>query len=521
MFSRPVHQTIHLICLLLTAFFMPVSIWMLSAVSITLAVNWLISGDYSTKLRNLRAGNDVLMLLLLFGMYLLWLLNTSDFSAATDELKQKLPLLYFPVIIGSSARPGIKQLRMVLLSFIAGCVVAVSAGFIALTGLLPMEVNDSRDLALFISSIRLSAMLNFAIFTALWLAADSETGSRVLRIALAAAAAAMTIFLFKLLSVTGLILFIFLLAGTGLYLALLKKQRIPGMIFATAAAAVITASAILLISTWNMLRNPQVPELNTPRTTTASGNHYTHYPEETLLENGYLVWMNVCEDELRKEWNNHSKLPYDGNDHTGNELRVTLIRYITFLGMPKDSSAVASLTADDISNIEKGFANPLYARPASPRAKAYELAWQLDRALKGANPSGHSVTQRLEFYRAAAGIIKKHPWFGTGTGDIMQALIDEYNLNNTPLTKEYRLRAHNQYLTFAITFGIPGMIIALALMLIPWLRSPNRSLYPFVLFISVFFIWMFNDDSFHSFPVAAFFSYFYTTLLLFENRHET
>jgi O-antigen ligase len=200
---------------------------------------------------------------------------------------------------------------------------------------------------------------------------------------------------------------------------------------------------------------------------------------------------------------------------------VTLIRYITFLGMPKDSSAVASLTADDISNIERGFANPLYARPASPRAKAYELAWQLDRALKGANPSGHSVTQRLEFYRAAAGIIKKHPWFGTGTGDIMNALVDEYNRNNTPLTKEFRLLAHNQYLAFAITFGIPGMIIALALMLIPWLRSPNRSFYPFVLFISVFFLLMFNDDSFHSFPVAAFFSYFYTFLLLFENRHET
>jgi putative effector of murein hydrolase LrgA (UPF0299 family) len=115
MFSRRVHQTIHLICLLLVAFFMPVSIWMLSAVSITLAANWLISGDYDTKLRNLRTRNDVLILLLLFGMYLLWLLNTSDFSAATDELRQKLPLLYFPIIIGSSARFGIKQLRIVLL----------------------------------------------------------------------------------------------------------------------------------------------------------------------------------------------------------------------------------------------------------------------------------------------------------------------------------------------------------------------------------------------------------------------
>ncbi len=50
----------------------------------------------------------------------------------------------------------------------------------------------------------------------------------------------------------------------------------------------------------------------------------------------------------------------------GNELRVTLIRYISFLGMTKDSAAVARLSVKDINNIEKGFANPLYADVGSP-----------------------------------------------------------------------------------------------------------------------------------------------------------
>ncbi len=514
MLGKPVHQTIHMICLLLAAFFMPVSVWLLSVVSITGAANWLLSGDYAAKVRILRSRTDMLMLLIFFGMYLLWLLNTSDFEGALHELKLKLPLLFFPLVIGTTAKPGMKQLRMALLAFICGCVVAVGAGFLALAGLWPVEVDDSRDLALFVPSIRLSVMLNFGIFTALWLSSEKETGGTVLRVALATAAAAMAFFLFKLLAVTGIVMFVIILGATGLYLTLRRKQYVAGVTLTAAAAATIAASAILMTSTWHTLRNPQIPELNTPHLATLSGNNYTHYPEETLLENGYLVWMNVCEDELRREWNRRSTADYDGNDHAGNELRVTLIRYITFLGMTKDSTAVASLTADDITNIEKGFANPLYARPGNPRAKAYELAWQLDQALKGENPSGHSVTQRLEFYRAATGIIMKHPWLGTGTGDIRDAFADEYNLNSTPLTGEYRMRAHSQYLDFGVTFGIPGMIIALALMIVPWLRSSNRSFYPFAIFVSVIFMSMFNDDTFGSFTGATFFSYFYTLLLI-------
>jgi len=96
------------------------------------------------------------------------------------------------------------------------------------------------------------------------------------------------------------------------------------------------------------------------------------------------------------------------------------------------------------------------------------------------------------------------------------ALIDEYNQNGTPLTKKYRLRPHNQFLDFGITFGIPGMILALFIILVPWLRSRNRYLYPFMLFICVFFMSMFNDDNFNSFTGATFFSYFYT---LFLNTH--
>ncbi|MCU0377314.1 MAG: O-antigen ligase family protein [Bacteroidales bacterium] len=518
MFGRTVHQTIHFTGLILAAFFMPLSVWLLSAVTITLAINWIAGGEFRAKLRILSGRTAVLMLLSLFAMYLLWLINTKHLAGGMDELRLKLPLLAFPVIIGTTTGYTMTQVRTLLLSFITGCIISAGIGFLALGGLLPVELNDSRDLAVTIPSIRLSLLLSFAIFTAAWLSLDSNTGGIILRVALAAAATAMAFFLFRLLSVTGIIIFTVLLGGTGLYLLLARRMHIAGLIFAAVAAAIIFATFMLMSDTWRSLHQPDNPDINRPLEKTLSGNSYVHYHEESLLENGYLVWVNVCEEELEEEWSRRSKLSYEGTDMEGNELRTTIIRYISFLGMTKDSVAVAALTSDDIRNIERGFANPLYARTGSPRAKAYEIAWQIDRAMKGANPSGHSVTQRPEFYRASLGLIRRNPWFGTGTGDVITDLKEEYRIINTRLTENYRKLPHNQYLGFAIVFGIPGMVIALALMLIPWIRSPNSSFYPFVVFISIIFMSMFNDDTFHSSIGTAFFSYFYTLLLVFKKE---
>lgn len=522
MFSKPVHQTIHLICLVMIAFFMPVSVWMLSAVSIALSVNWIAGADFRTKIKTLIHRKDVLILLILFAMYLLWLLNTADLSRAVHELKLKLPLLAFPVVIGSSPSITVKELKMLFISLITGCIVSVIAGLLALTGLIHTEISTSRDLALFIPSIRLSLLIDFAVFTGFWMIIDDPSGNRYVNAILAAAEVIMAYFLFRLLAVTGIIIFVILLMLTGVFLMVRYKRKVAGLTFILISVMTITFSMILLIRAWKSVTTTGDPQVNEPHFTTAAGNHYTHYPEETLFENGYLVWMNVCEDELRKEWNRRSSLDYDGSDMEGNELRVTLIRYITFMGMTKDSVAIASLSNIDIKNIERGFANPLYAKPADPRAKAYELCWQIDRLLKGSNPSGHSVTQRLEFYRASIGIIRKNPWFGVGTGDVRQAFNDEYKITGSPLAEEYRrMISHNQYLGFAVCFGIPGALAALIVIFMPWLRSSNRSFYPFMVFISIIFLSMFNDDTFTSSIGAAFFSYFYTLFLVSGNKDET
>ena len=52
--------------------------------------------------------------------------------------------------------------------------------------------------------------------------------------------------------------------------------------------------------------------------------------------------------------------------------------------------------------------------------------WEFDQFIKGGNPSGHSVTQRFEFWKAAIGIASDNIFIGVGTGDMPHAYRDQY-----------------------------------------------------------------------------------------------
>jgi len=506
----------HLFCLLSVAFFMPLSVWLVSVFSMAMIINWLLGADFKAKLRIVLQRKELLLIPALFILYVLWLINTTNFHQSFLEFKLKLPLLLFPLFAGGYGTFTRDRLRMIMVSFIAGCTFAVVVGYAALAGFIPVMINDSRELALFVPSIRLSILLNLAIFSALFLGIEKETGKPLFRVLLLTTAVVMGIFLFRLLSVTGIIIFVLVSTGTAVYFITQKSSRLPGIIIASLALACAFIFLKGMSSAWSVLHNPENPEINIVIDKTPLGNQYKSLTDESLVENGYLVWNNVCEEELRAGWNKRSKLPYDGFDVAGNDLRMTLIRYISFLGMRKDSAAIEHLTSDDIKNIENGFANPLYADIGNPSAKWYEVAWQVDRYLKGGNPSGHSVTQRLEFYKTAFAIIGKHPFTGVGTGDVRNEFDIEYEAEHTPLSREFRLMAHNQYLTFAITFGIPGLILALFLMISPAIIARKRINYLFAVFLAIIFISMFNDDTFESAMGTTFFSYFYTLFLLTE-----
>ena len=160
--------------------------------------------------------------------------------------------------------------------------------------------------------------------------------------------------------------------------------------------------------------------------TTLKGNRYIHYTHLREIENGHYVWLYVCEEELRSAWNLRSLYVYDGNDKKGQAIKHTLIRYLASKNARKDANGVAALTDEDIRSIEEGKTNYIFNNTYSLYPKLYEIIWQVDQYKRGSNPSGHSVTQRLEYMKTGMNIIKDNFWFGVGTGDVRKAFDLQY-----------------------------------------------------------------------------------------------
>src|SRR5690606_13621704 len=123
--------------------------------------------------------------------------------------------------------------------------------------------------------------------------------------------------------------------------------------------------------------------------------------------------------------------------------------------------------------------------------------------------SGHSVTMRLEFWRTGLSILRNNMLFGVGTGDTQIAFDREYERLESRLAPEWRHRAHNQYLTWAISFGIPGAIVGTFCVGGPaWVSKAWRDPL-FVAWTVIIAIASLTDDTVETQAGATFFALYY------------
>jgi hypothetical protein len=157
---------------------------------------------------------------------------------------------------------------------------------------------------------------------------------------------------------------------------------------------------------------------------------------------------------LKQEWNKRAKIPYDSLDLRKQGLKFTLERYLISKNLPVRGDGLAKLSVSDIQNIEKGYAD-INETKSGLMARLFGLRFQIHHSQ---NPSGHSLLERLEYWKTALEIIKENPIIGVGTGDVNDQFLSKYDELKSPLTEERRLRAHNSYLTETVTFGILGLV---------------------------------------------------------------
>ena len=109
LFSKNIHRIIYLFSLMLTAVSLPFSRFGMSVSILVLTVNWLLEGNLIEKFKSFFKNRAALVFTSLFLIHIIWLLNTSNFNYAIDDLRTKIPILAFGVILPTSGTISNKE----------------------------------------------------------------------------------------------------------------------------------------------------------------------------------------------------------------------------------------------------------------------------------------------------------------------------------------------------------------------------------------------------------------------------
>ena len=518
------HRDIYYFSLVFLAISLPLSIFTTTLAEIILFINWSWEGNFGNKIKNLKERKGAVIFILIYILHIIGLFYTEDFKFGLHDLKIKLPILVLPIIIASSQVLKEKELRNLLILFslavFAGSLVSGAIYF----GITDYQFLDNRDISIFISHIRMSLMVNLAIFSLSYyiFTRDIETAiHRKFRIPLIFVTLWLIIFLFILKSITGLVILLIVGFTLGWKYSGKIGDVAPRFIIRTLLIAIplIIASYVSHSAAQYFYRDKI--DLTDLEKFTAKGNNYLHDTGNNSVENGHYIYLYVCEKELMEEWNKKSDIPYDGRDRRGQELKYTLLRYMTSKNLRKDADGISQLADSDIKAIENGLANYIFLDKNSLHPRIYEIIWELDSYSKGHDPSGHSVAQRLTYLIAAKEIISKNPVFGVGTGDVKMEFDSYYKSSGSLLNQRWWNRAHNQYITFLVTFGWVGFVIVLLSFFIPVFYEKRWGDYLFLCFALIGFISMLNEDTLETQTGVSLFVFFYSLLLFGRSKVES
>lgn len=512
-------ERVYVFAIILLAIGLPVSPFLVGFSQFLLGLVWLFSSPIVSKIKAFKSSKALQFFLILFFIHIIWLLNTSNFSYAIHDIKIKLPLFILPIIFATGFALSKNQIKKILLYFVATVVVGTFISFFIYLGFTSKEIVDVRQISIFISHIRFGLMIVFSIFIlGYYLRLNYYVLPIWKRIIYFLTIIWFLIFLLILQAATSwVIMGVLLLLLIAFYYKKLKLKVMRIGAFGVLLLVPTFSFSLIILVVHNFFNVAEIDKSKLP-THTKLGNKYYHNTKNKAIENGNYVWVNYCSKEIDENWNKYSDISIKGKDAKGQLIKFTLVRYLTSKKLTKDAEGLSQLDEEDIKLIELGCASCVYKKTFTPYVKLYEIVWELNQYLNSGNANGKSLSLRVEFFKAGINIVKNNLWFGVGTGDVQEAFDGYYNETASKLKPKYRLRAHNQYLTFFITFGLFGFMLAMFAFFRPIaLNGYNYTALVFV-FISIIVLSMLNEDTFETQSGATFFAYFYSLLILNPNK---
>jgi len=485
------------ICLLAAG--MPNLNLLMSIGTILLIIFWFIDPGAKRGISRLTLNNPATWMAGLFLIHVLWLVNTSDWTYAAKDLRIKLPLLVLALALGT-VRLSRGDLKKVFVALGIGIFVATLVGYY-LYFVNPMVKMDPRSMAPDISHIRLSLMT--IIFIGGCLEFFSEVGSRWKLVSVIAILNA-CIFLYFLQTLTALAV---LFGGLGIVLIRQLIMRSVKLVRMVVLAGLMAVPIVLIFSmksyysSYYELAEDALPLMDV----TAEGNNYYHY--DTLqIENGNYLYANISENEMVDAWNERSTNKIDFDPEKSNTLVDRLVRYLTSKGLAKDKEGVESLSDSDVENIEAGFPAVAYVQKSGLGLRIHTFLHGTHLYLTNGTIQGSSFYQRFVYWEIGLNMAKEHLFTGVGTGDVKQSFKDAYVDYPIFIEPKYRHRAHNQYITFLVTFGIFGLIYFLVFLGVLVNKWKNQRLYLF--FTIVALISFLSEDTLETQAGVTFFAFF-------------
>lgn len=497
---------LHVAALAACVVLLPWSTAYLSMAQMLLVAVWLSEGwqqgDLKGRFKRAFTRAPVLLFLSVFAMHVLGLLWSWDPDWGVDLGRILLPVLVFGMVLGGRSPLDARTFRSLLL---LGAWSVVASTLVTLL-LVPDAAVDYRAKAYFISHIRLALLLAFAVVVFL----HYRNGRAWVLLAQLVAAAWCIWYLLQLHSLQGLAI----LAMAGWVLAWRSLSATTWRSYLLRAALLILP-LLGIVMAWQawQLRGMRISNTVALPERSAGGEVYVHDVGNPQVENGNPVWTRIAWAELHRNWPTRSKLGLSDLDARGHVIYGTLFRYLASLDLPKDSVGLMALSDEDVRRIEAGVANA-HSRGWTPlRARVEEVLLEVDQYRSVGDASGHSVTMRLEYLKAGWALARAHWLIGVGTGGTRPAFAAQYERMGTRLRPEYRHRAHQQYLTLWISFGLPAMVWVLFSWWWPAWRLGAWRQPLFLAWALAFGISCFTDDTLETQAGATFFGLYYALLV--------
>lgn len=466
-----------------------------------LALNFLLEGDFKNAWQRLRSNAIGWFIFGYFLLHVLALLWTTNFDYAMNDLRVKLPLLIIPLILIARPLRTRKDLHIPLLGFLLSTLLVSVINYAMYQHWVGDQAyDDIRGMSLFGSHVRFAIIVSMSAGICLYL----MKYTRWMRLGLLLLLVWFTYYTLYSQVISGattlvavyLVFLVYLLWG---------KYKLPAIL-------ILATCAIGTIGLLNWLFAPIGidPDLfkNLP-SHTAEGNPYLHYNRLISPESGEPIYLNFCEIELARDWPKRSKIPYYGLDEKGQPVRFTLLRYLASRKLPKDASGIAALSDKEIRTIESGIGS---ARNFGLMGRLYSIKYQL---VNERNPNGNSLLERVEYWRAGFGIFAANWFIGVGTGDVQDSFDAYYTETSSKLEPENRMRAHNMYLTVALSFGVIGLLLFVGLHLYYLKVAMHRREVLMTLFLAVACVSFLMEDTLETQAGVTFCAFFYA---LFANR---